>query len=130
MVSPKVKFIIITVDELILVPIAIVLVYYFIPELLPFATVTLIIGAVLFVAAKYYLIYPSLQEGSYMLYSLEGMTGKVIDTVTSTSGKIKVGAEIWEARCDEGEIAIGVEVDVISRESMRVRVVPRGMQND
>ena len=130
MVSPKVKFIVITVDELILVPIAIVLVYYFMPELLPFATVALIVGAALFVAAKYYLIYPSLQDGSYMLYDLEGMTGKVIDTVTSESGKIKVGAEIWEARCHEGEIAVGVEVNVISRESMKVRVVPKRMQNE
>jgi membrane protein implicated in regulation of membrane protease activity len=130
MVSPRVKFIVITVDELILVPIALILVYYFIPELLPFATVALVIGAIVFVAAKYYLIYPSLQEGSHALYDLEGMTGKVIDTVTKTSGKIKVGAEIWEARYDEGEIPIGAEVNVVSRESMKVRVVPKDMGND
>jgi len=130
MVSPRVKFIVITVDELILVPIALVLVYFYIPELLPFATVSLIIGAIIFVAAKYYLVYPSLQEGSHALYDLQGMTGKVIDTVTEKSGKIKVGAEIWEARCDKGEISIGVEVNILSRESMRVRVEPKGIGND
>ncbi|NHI83864.1 MAG: hypothetical protein EAX81_06155 [Candidatus Thorarchaeota archaeon] len=124
MVSAKVKFIVITIDELILVPIAIVLVYYFIPDLVVYATIALIIGAAIFVAVKYYLVYPSLQDGSYMLYNLEGMMGKVIEPVTQRSGKIKVGAEIWDARCDEGEIPTGVDVKVVSRDHMRVRVIP------
>lgn len=130
MVSAKVKFIVITIDELILVPIAIALVYYFMPDLVVLASIALIIGAIVFVAVKYYLVYPSLQEGSYMLYDLQGMVGKVIEPVTQHTGKIKVGAEIWEARCDEGEIASGVEVKVVSRDRMQVRVVPMTHRNE
>ncbi|NHJ12649.1 MAG: hypothetical protein EAX95_03195 [Candidatus Thorarchaeota archaeon] len=130
MVSPKVKFIVITVDELILVPIAIVLVYYFMPDFLLIASIALILGAIVFVAAKYYLVYPSLQEGSYMLYDLQGMVGRVIEPVSRDAGKIKVGAEIWDARCDEGEIAAGLEVKVVGRDRMRVRVVPAAFGNE
>jgi membrane protein implicated in regulation of membrane protease activity len=128
--SPRAKFIAITVDELILVPIAIILVYYFLPELLIPITILLIIGAVIFVAGKYYLIYPSLQESSVEFYELKGLRGKVINTVTPEAGKIKVGAEIWDARCDVGEIEVGTEIVIIERDRMRVRVEPYGMRND
>ena len=127
--SPRAKFIAITVDELILVPIAIIIVYYFKPEWLIPITVLLIIGAAIFVAGKYYLIYPSLIDTPNKFYELKGLKGKVIDPVTSISGKIKVGAEIWEARCDVGEIEIGTEVVIVSRDSMRVRVEPSGVSN-
>jgi len=127
--SPRAKFIAITVDELILVPIAIILVYYFKPEWLLPVTVLLIIGAALFVAGKYYLIYPSLQESSIEFYELKGLRGTVITPVTQTSGKIKVGAEIWDARCDVGEIVTGTEVVIVSRDRMRVRVEPYGARN-
>jgi membrane protein implicated in regulation of membrane protease activity len=122
--SPRAKFIAITVDELILVPIAIWIVYLFRPDWLLLASVLLIIGAVVFVAAKYYLVYPSLLDESRPFYELKGMRGTVIDDVTEVAGKIKVGAEIWEARCDVGEIKSGTEVVVVSRESMKVRVEP------
>ncbi|MHA1863386.1 MAG: NfeD family protein, partial [Candidatus Thorarchaeota archaeon] len=36
----------------------------------------------------------------------------------------KVGAEIWEARSDNGEILAGVEVVIVSRESLKVHVKP------
>ena len=127
--SPRVKFIAITVDELILVPIAIIIVYYLKPEWLFPVTILLVIGAAIFVAGKYYLIYPSLLEGSHQFYELKGMKGKVIDTVTPVSGKIKVGAEIWEARCDVGEIESGTQVVIVSRDSLRVRVEPSGVSN-
>ena len=127
--SPRAKFIAITVDELILVPIAIIIVYYLKPEWLLPVTILLIIGAAIFVAGKYYLIYPSLLESAHEFYELKGLRGKVIDTVTPVAGKIKVGAEIWEARCDVGEIESGTEVIIVSRESMRVRVEPYGVSN-
>ncbi|MFW9926123.1 MAG: NfeD family protein [Candidatus Thorarchaeota archaeon] len=127
--SPRAKFIAITVDELILVPIAIVIVYYLKPEWLVPITVLLIIGAAIFVAGKYYLIYPSLLESSQQFYELKGLRGKVIDKVTPVAGKIKVGAEIWEARCDVGEIETGTEIVIVSRDSMRVRVEPYGTSN-
>ena len=127
--SPRAKFIAITVDELILVPIAIMIVYYFKPEWLIPITILLIIGAAIFVAGKYYLIYPSLLDTPNKFYELKGLTGKVIDTVTPVSGKIKVGAEIWEARCDVGEIETGTTVVIVSRESMKVRVEPSGVSN-
>ncbi len=130
MVSPRVKFIAITVDELFLVPVAMALAYFFVPDWFIPLTILLIIGAVVFVAAKYYLVYPSLQESSYSFYELEGLRGKVIEEVTVSSGKIKVGAEIWDARCDAGSIGVGTEVTVLSRDMMRVKVAPYGMEND
>lgn len=122
MVSPKIKFIAITIDELILVPIIIAVVWFLAPDYLIPVTILLIIGSVIFVAVKYYLVMPSLEEGSYALYDLEGVTGIVFETVTPSSGKVKVGAEIWDARCDEGNIPAGAEVKVLSRDAMRVRV--------
>ncbi|MHA1963611.1 MAG: NfeD family protein [Candidatus Thorarchaeota archaeon] len=122
--SPRVKFIAITVDELILVPIAMWIVYIFRPDWFPLATILLIIGAAIFVVGKYYLVYPSLLDESRPFYDLQGMKGVVIDDVTQTAGKIRVGAEIWDARCDVGDIKSGTEVIVLSRESMKVRVEP------
>jgi membrane protein implicated in regulation of membrane protease activity len=130
MVSPRVKFIAITIDELLLVPLVIAIVYYFAPEWTVPVALIMVIGAAVFVAGKYYLVYDSLLEGSYMVYDLEGMTGKVINTVTSSSGKIKVGAEIWDARCKDGEIPIGTMVRILARKSMTVHVEAIGMQND
>jgi membrane protein implicated in regulation of membrane protease activity len=122
--SPRAKFIAITVDELILVPIAMWIVYVFKPDWFVPATILLIIGAAIFVAAKYYIVYPSLLDESRPFYELQGMTGRVIEDVTQISGKIRVGAEIWDARCDVGDIKSGTEVVVVSRESMKVRVEP------
>ncbi len=115
---------------MILVPIAIIIVYYLKPEWLLPITILLVIGAVIFVAGKYYLVYPSLLETPNPFYELKGMKGTVIDTVTPVSGKIKVGAEIWEARCDVGEIETGTEVVIVSRDSMRVRVELVGISNN
>jgi membrane protein implicated in regulation of membrane protease activity len=126
-VSPKIKFILITVDELIIVPVALVLVYFFVPELLIPVAVLTIAGAIIFVIIKYYIVYPTLaKEGSYGFYELSGLTGIVTVPVTQKTGKIKVGSEIWDARCDEGEIPTGAEVQIISRESFKVRVVRMG----
>ena len=128
--SPRVKFIAITIDELFLVPVAMALAYFFVPEWFIPLTILLIIGAAIFVVAKYYLVYPSLQESSYSFYELEGLRGKVIEEVTINSGKIKVGAEIWDARCDAGSIEVGTDVTIVSRDMMRVVVAPTGMDNE
>ncbi|MHA1480472.1 MAG: NfeD family protein [Candidatus Thorarchaeota archaeon] len=125
MVSARIKFIVITVDEMILVPLAWVLVYFFIPELFVMAIVIGVVGSIAFIAIKYYLIYPVLQDGSYKLYDLKGVHGKVSETVTSSSGKIKVGQEIWDARSEYGELSPGSEVTIESRESFTVHVAPR-----
>ena len=122
--SPRIKFILITVDELLLVPVLIMGAYYFIPELVPFTIVATIVGAIIFVAAKYHLVYDSLKEGTDYVYDLPGVRCKVIETVTETSGKVRVGAEIWDARSDSGEIQRGTDVVIVSRESMKVRVKP------
>ncbi|MFX1542351.1 MAG: hypothetical protein ACFFCR_05060, partial [Promethearchaeota archaeon] len=63
--SPRVKFIVITLDELLLVPVAMALAYFFVPDWFVPLTILLIIGAAVFVIAKYYLVYPSLLESSY-----------------------------------------------------------------
>lgn len=122
--SPRAKFILITVDELLLVPLFILLAYYFLPDLLLFTIVVTIVGAVIYVPAKYRFIYDSLKEGTYYLYEIEGTKCKVIETVTSTSGKVKIGAEIWDARSDNGEIMVGAKVVIVSRESLVVHVKP------
>ncbi len=122
--SPRAKFVAITIDELILVPIAIVLVYYFAREILVPATLLLIVGSALFVVAKYYLVYPSLAKETHQIYRMEGMHGVVISRVTGNEGKIKVGAEIWDARCDGPPIEKGTDVVILSRESLKVRVKP------
>ena len=127
--SPRAKFIAITVDELILVPIAMWIVYIFKPDWFLPATILLIIGAAIFVVGKYYLVYPSLVDEASPFYELKGMKGMVIDDVTQVSGKIRVGAEIWDARCDVGEIKSGTEVVIVARDSMRVRVEPYGASN-
>ena len=122
--SPRLKFILITIDELLLVPLIILGAYYFVPHLLSFTIVATFVGAALFVAAKYYLVYDSLKDGSYYLYDLQGTRCTVIEPVTESSGKVKVGAEIWEARSDTGEIPSGTEVVIVSRASMKVHVEP------
>jgi membrane protein implicated in regulation of membrane protease activity len=122
--SPRAKFILITVDELLLVPLFILLAYYFLPDLLLFTIVVTIVGAVIYVPAKYRFIYDSLKDGTYYLYEIEGTKCKVIETVTSTSGKVKIGAEIWDARSDNSEIMVGAKVIIVSRESLVVHVKP------
>ncbi len=122
--TPRIKFIAITIDELLLVPLLIVLAYYFVPELLPVTIVVSFIGAAIFVAIKYYLVYDSLKEGSYYLYDLAGTRCMVIEQVTHNSGKVKVGAEIWDARSEYEEIPRGTEVVIVSRENFKVRVKP------
>lgn len=122
--SPRIKFIAITIDELLLVPLLIVLAYYFVPELLLFTVVVSIVGAAFFVVIKYKLVYNALQDGSYYLYDMQGMRCKVIADINERSGKVKVGAEIWEARSNHGEISSGTEVVIIAREHMKLIVQP------
>jgi membrane protein implicated in regulation of membrane protease activity len=125
-VSARTKFIIITLDELALVPIAVVLAHFFAPEYTILVAVAGIIIAAIFVPIKYYLVYPTLkQTESHQLYNLIGMTAVVTNTVTSTSGKIRLGSEIWDALCDEGtNFPTGSKVRIVSRESLKVHVGP------
>jgi len=123
--SPRLKFIAITVDELFLVPLVIFLVYYFAPEYLWDVTILAIACAAVFVVVKYYLVYPSLLDtASYELYDMKGMTGVVTETVTPKHGKIRVGVELWDARCEVGEIAQGSEVRVLSMQNLTLNVAP------
>lgn len=122
--TPRLKFIAITIDELLLVPVLIILAYYFVPDLFVFTIFASIIGAIIFVAIKYQLVYEVLQDGTYYLYEMQGIKCRVIETVSSDSGKVKVGAEIWEARSHLGDIAIGKDVIIVSREHMKLVVEP------
>ena len=122
--SPLVKFLAITIDELVLIPLALVLVHFFLPEFLLVAIVVGIVGGGVFVAIKWYLVYPQLLDGSYAYYDLGGISGTAIEIITPQSGRIRVGQEIWDARCDVGPISPGEQVRVISRDSMLVRVAP------
>ncbi|MCK4483594.1 MAG: NfeD family protein [Candidatus Thorarchaeota archaeon] len=126
MVSARIKFIIITLDELALVPIAVLLAHFFAPEYTVLVAVVGIIIAAIFVPIKYYLVYPTLkQTESQQIYNLVGMTAVVISTVTSKSGKVRLGSEIWDALCDEGtDFPTGSKVRIVSRESLKVHVGP------
>jgi membrane protein implicated in regulation of membrane protease activity len=123
-VSALVKFIAITVDELIFVPLAWVLVYFFAPDLFTAAVIIGIVGSAVFVAIKYYFVFPVLGDSSSHIYDLQDIAGIVIEEVSHRDGKIKVGQEIWDAQCDGAPIPVGTEVRIVSRESMKVRVVP------
>ncbi len=123
-VSPRLKFILITIDEIILVVLAVIAVYYILPQYLVPAIILSVAGTALFIAVKYYLVYPVLNDDTTR-YDIVGMTGRVIKTVTASTGKIRLGGEIWEARSDEGPLETGTEVVVMSREGIFVRVTPR-----
>jgi len=125
-VSARTKFIIITLDELALVPIAVVLAHFFAPEYTVLVAVVGVIIAAIFVPVKYYLVYPTLkQTESHQIYNLVGMTAVVVSAVTSTSGKVRLGSEIWDAFCDEGtDFSTGSKVRIISRENLKVHVGP------
>jgi membrane protein implicated in regulation of membrane protease activity len=122
MSSPRAKFFLITIDELVLIPIALALIWFFAPDYLAISIIVAFFGTIAFVTLKWYIVYPALQDGSYKLYDLKDMEGIVIATVTPKAGKIKVGQEIWEARCDDDEIPKGTTVRILTRESMRVKV--------
>ncbi len=126
MVSPRLKFILITVDELFLVVLAIAVTFFLAPEYLPIVSVVSIGFAVLYVIGKYYVIYPSLADTStHAYYHLKGIIATVVNPITTTSGKVRVGAELWDARCkDCTEIPVGSEVRIIDRENLRVFVAP------
>lgn len=123
-VSARVKFIAITIDELFLVPVVIFLAYFFLPDLLIPITLVVIIGAIIFVAIKYYLAYPVLKQSfSHVEYEMVGMKAYVIEEVTATSGKIRVGSELWDARSKTGEvIPKGSEVVIVSLSGMKLIV--------
>ena len=118
------KFIAVTIDELVLVPIVIYIVYLTAPDYLLPATLLLLIGAAVFVIVKYQLVYQSLKDEPHPLHTIEGREGIVIEAVSGKSGKIKVGAEIWDARCDGPALEKGTRVVIVSRESFKVRVKP------
>ncbi|TFG12985.1 hypothetical protein EU537_07600 [Candidatus Thorarchaeota archaeon] len=82
MVSAKIKFIAITIDELFLVPIVFIPVSIFLPEILLPIRVIGVVGCAIFIAIKCYLVYPSLQEATAGQYDLHGLTGYVTSTVT------------------------------------------------
>ncbi|MGY5875019.1 MAG: NfeD family protein [Candidatus Thorarchaeota archaeon] len=124
MVSPRIKFILINIDELIVVIAILAAVGVFLPDLFLFAVIFGIVGFILFVVAKYYIMYPSMLDDFYQGYDVEGMVGKVIGTVTPTSGKVKIAQEIWDARCEDGEIQVGTKIRIHSRDSMILIVGP------
>jgi membrane-bound ClpP family serine protease len=53
---------------------------------------------------------------------MKGMTGVVTETVTPKGGKIRVGVELWDARCEVGEIARGSEVRILSMQNLTLNV--------
>ncbi|NWF94974.1 MAG: NfeD family protein [Candidatus Thorarchaeota archaeon] len=123
--SKRAKFLVITIDELLLIPIVLALLLVLVPEYFLPAVLIALVGTPLFLAVKYYVIYPVLGDESYANYDLSGQSGRVYETVTPTGGKVKVGAEIWEARCETGSIPCGMDVMIVVREGLRLVVRPQ-----
>ncbi len=122
--SARRKFVLINLDDILLAAIIVVAAYYLVPDLFVEALILVVIGLIVIIAAKYYLLYPMMDDRPQVSYDIVGRTGVVIETVTETDGRIRVGGEIWHARCQEGVIDIGQNVMVTGRENLLLWVSP------
>jgi membrane-bound ClpP family serine protease len=50
-----------------------------------------------------------------------GMSGTVVEPL-HPAGMVRVNSELWEARVEQGEVTLGVEVEVISQDGMKLVV--------
>ncbi len=119
-------FLVTSLDNIAIAAIALILVYIYLIDYLQIAIVLVAVGMAAYFAGKYYWIYPVLKMAPHGGYEVEGMIGKVVQSVTPTGGKVKVGSEIWNAKCDDGQLPVGTKVRILSRDNMRVRVGPLG----
>lgn len=122
--SPKAMFVVTSLDNVAVAIIALVIVYVYLIDYFQVAVVLIAVGTVAYFILKYYWIYPVLKQAPHRGYELEDMIGQVLEPVTPTGGKVKVGTEIWNARCEEGLLPVGTKVKVVSHDNLRVRVAP------
>ncbi|MHA1771222.1 MAG: NfeD family protein [Candidatus Thorarchaeota archaeon] len=121
--SPRLKFVVINLDDLVILIIVLAIIYWLLPTyFVPFALI-LMVGFVILIAAKYRLLYTALNEEPRN-YDVTEMIGETITTVTPSEGHVRIGAEIWHARSKDAEIPVGSRVRVVSRDGMVLLVVP------
>ena len=112
---PITKFILVTIDEIIIIAILVYAVYIFLPEYFLIALIISIIGTPIFVIAKYIIVRETLSEKHYK-YDVVGYGGRVVKKLTP-KGSIRVRGEIWRAISETGEhILEGEEVFIVRRE--------------
>ncbi|MGQ4871184.1 MAG: NfeD family protein [Candidatus Thorarchaeota archaeon] len=123
--SPRLKFIVINLDEVLLLVIALVIIYWFLPGLVVQIAIIGAVGLGIIIAVKYKLLYSMLGDTSGRYYDIVGMRGEVVSEVTSTDGRVRIGPEIWHARSeDQGSIPVGTNVVVTKRDGLVIYVMP------
>ncbi len=123
--SARSKFVLINLDDIAVAAVILVIVYFLFPGYLLAAIVLVMIGLVVLIAAKYYLIYPVIGDTTGVVYDVVGKTGTVIRDVTTSDGRVRIGGEIWHARCDETDvIKTGSPVRVVGRDRLVLLVAP------
>ena len=119
---PITKFIITTIDEIVIFALILYFVSFYFPEYILYIVIIGIIGILVFTIAKYKIVRVALED-SYYSYDVVGKQGIVIKRIAPV-GKIRIGNEIWTAFSNNPSISIdeGTRVVVIKREGHKVWV--------
>jgi len=84
------------------------------------AVIGLVLGSFVFIV--HHALVPSL--GRRSVTGAEGMIGQsaLVTDALDPNGTVMVNGELWRARCLDGEIAIGEDVEIISVERLSLEV--------
>ncbi len=115
--SPRMRFLVINLDEIIILLLILAGIYWIFPDYFQVLAVIAVVGFIILIAAKYRLLYPVLNDVPRN-YDVTDMIGETISHVTADDGRIRIGAEIWHARTEGDEIPAGTRVRVVSRNGM------------
>ena len=63
-------------------------------------------------------------RGESNVYALAGRTGQALSDITANAGRVKIGGEVWSAKCAGEPIDEGSAVVIQSVEGARVVVTP------
>lgn len=118
------KFFISLIDNIFFAAIAIILLFYFLPEYFLIGTVLIVVGFIIFVVARAYLILPYLGDKGMVSYDIIGKVGTVTKKIDGT-GKVLVGGTLWNAKTENGSVLEeNTKVKVIQRKRLTLYVVP------
>ncbi|MGQ4915496.1 MAG: NfeD family protein [Candidatus Asgardarchaeia archaeon] len=114
------KFILTSLDDVIVVIAAIAILYLFFSEYFVIGTILIVIGFVIFLFVKARLILPYLEDKGMISYDVVGKIGRVIEQIDKSSkGKVIIGNEIWHATSINGNvIEPGQQIRVIKRDGL------------
>ena len=119
---PITKFILTTVDELVIFAIILYFASLYFPEYVLYIVVIGAVGIVTFTIAKYKVVRIALEDTHYS-YDVVGKRGVVIKRI-APMGKIRIGNEIWAALSMNSDEVIeeGTYVIVVKRKGHKVWV--------